>query len=62
MFEAQNKNYQLFLGHDILWELDLQIRRHWHGQRTYFFPGGALFMGWNIKASKNQWINHEWIK
>lgn len=32
-------------GQAILWEEPLQIRRQLQGQRTYFFPGGALRIG-----------------
>lgn len=36
---------QLGRGQAIRWEELLQIRRQLHGQRTYFLPGGAFFMG-----------------
>lgn len=26
----------------------LQIKRQWHKQRTYFFPAGALLIGYNV--------------
>lgn len=37
---------QLGLGQAILWDVALQISRQLHGQRTYFFPGGAFLMGY----------------
>ena len=36
---------QLGLGHAIRWEELLQISKQLHGQRTYFFPGGAFLIG-----------------
>lgn len=36
---------QFGLGQATRWEEFLQINKHLHGQRTYFFPGGAFLMG-----------------
>ncbi|TNN53391.1 Zinc finger protein 358 [Liparis tanakae] len=37
---------QYGLGQAILCDVTLQIRRQLHGQRTYFFPTGAFFIGY----------------
>lgn len=36
---------QLGRGQAMRCDVDLQIKRQLHGQRTYFFPAGALRMG-----------------
>ena len=47
-----NSTHQFGRGHDILWEDDLHMSRQLHGQRTYFFPGGAALIGCNQTAGK----------
>ncbi len=44
--------YQFGLGHAIRCDVALQISKQLHGQRTYFFPGGAAFIGWNWKSNR----------
>lgn len=41
-------------GHAIRCDNDLQIKRQLHGQRTYFFPAGALRIGCNNKKLTDQ--------
>lgn len=47
---------QLGRGQAIRWEELLQIRRQLHGQRTYFLPGGAFFMGCKVDLKKDMLV------
>lgn len=40
-------------GHAILCDELLQINKQLHGHLTYFFPGGAFLIGWNIPTENN---------
>lgn len=45
-------SHQYGLGQAILCDVTLQISRQLHGQRTYFFPTGAFFIGYGERDVK----------
>lgn len=63
-------SHQYGLGQAILCDVTLQISRQLHGQRTYFFPTGAFFIGcrkgnskcWMLKGAKIDLSGSIWIR
>lgn len=49
--------YQYGLAQAILCDVTLQMSRQLHGQRTYFFPTGAFFIGYREKDHDTPEVN-----
>lgn len=48
-YEEPVLSYQYGLAQAIFCDVTLHISRQLHGQRTYFFPTGAFFIGYQEK-------------